>query len=77
MSEDPICRLDMRQRLRLCNIVLNASKIDGEITFELNYQHVVDSFCTKREISFQDDIVRAEWKGKRFEEWMIGCTPKE
>jgi hypothetical protein len=76
-SNDPICKLKKLERLRVCTLVLSSAYFEDGLVFNPDDFYVDETKCSKKEISFEDDQVKLETAGKRYEEWMISCRLKK
>lgn len=77
-SDDPVCKLNHHERLRVCTTVLNSTYFYGELQFVPMYKYIDETECARRRISFQNDRARLQTLGKpAYVEWMISCKPKQ
>ena len=72
-----MCKLNRRERLRLCTLVLSSDYFERELKFAPDYEYIDRKACIKKEISFEDEKVRSKVAEKQYEEWMISCRPEE
>jgi hypothetical protein len=72
-SDDPICKLNEDERLRVCILVLSSTYFEDGLVFEPHYSYIDETECFKRKISFNDERVKLEAGEKLHEEWMISC----
>lgn len=74
-QNDPLCSLLLAEKLRLCAIVMGSSELRGKYTFEP--QNIfIEPVCVKRGVSFRTERGVEISNDKIYEEWMVGCKPK-
>lgn len=76
-DEDPMCALNLYQRLRVCSQVINSSHFAREIKFVPEEKYVDEDTCIEKEIFFQDARTRSQAGETIFKEWMIRCRPEQ
>lgn len=73
-SEDPICRLTVAQKLRLCAIVFGSSLFRQKKVKFTPILDNVQSDCVKKRIFFLTDInAYIQRESRIYKEWVIGC----
>lgn len=75
--DDPLCRLTVDQRIRVCTLVFSSAHFDGELDFLPNSSNIDESLCIKKNVSFRSETSIAEDSRRQHGEWMIRCKPKE
>lgn len=70
LSDDPLCKLDAQQKLRICSLVMSSSFFAKSYRVGGNTNYIFDR-CREKRVSFRTEY----GKGKKeiYKEWMIIC----
>lgn len=71
-NQDPLCSLELKEKVRICMAVLNSTYFNGKVNFPSSVNWIGGK-CIKKTISFQTEVGERLAARREFQEWTMDC----
>ena len=77
LKHDPLCSLQMGEKVRICVSIFNSFYFEDKIEYPSSKVDVVEGTCERRTVSFRTELGKQKAAGGTFNEWVMSCKIRD